>query len=194
MNTTLSTKTFFTLVVIVTLGISFQIGHFLEHAYQFGVWVFGPRDKPWMSVVAMWLCEKLGMLVLPMPDICTDEKAFMARQMALGMEVLHLVGNSIFLVTIGLLYYLIPSKWIKAALYVETFHLYEHIMLTCTLIFLGKPVGLSTLFGGTAYFFGKEGIVGYRVGWHFVMNFIPTFFLMKDWKNIKNLIVTTFKK
>ena len=183
--------------VVVVLGVLFQIGHFFEHAFQWGVWLFGDRSKPWMSVVADWLAMTAGQIVYPMPDICTDEKGWMAKQMLYGMEVLHLVGNTIFLVTIGLLLAYFASNhtpyykrmgenptrkqtrhYLKWALAIEGFHLYEHIMLTVTVFTLGKPVGFSTLFGGTA-FFPKEYAVGYRVSWHFFMNFIPTIFVMK---------------
>ena len=73
------------------------------------------------------------------------------RQMMMGMEILHLIGNSIFLASLGCLYYCIRSRWNRWALYVEGFHLYEHLMLTATAYFLGKPVGLSTLFGGQCH-------------------------------------------
>ena len=89
------------LALVAVLGIAFQIGHFIEHAAQFAAWLFGNRQAPWMSGAAMWLTDNLAHLFLPMPEICTDKPAFHARQMMIGMELLHLVGNSIFLVTIG---------------------------------------------------------------------------------------------
>jgi hypothetical protein len=171
-----SLRDWITLVAI--LGVTFQIGHFIEHAVQFGVWLFGDRQAPWMSGVAMWLTETLGRALLGMPEGSMNMGAVHGRQMMVGMEVLHLIGNGIFLVTIAAICYLSRSKWVRYALYVETFHFYEHIMLVSTAVFLGKPVGFSTLFGGTAYFFDKEGIVGCRVAWHFVMNLIPSALLM----------------
>jgi hypothetical protein len=95
----------------------------------------------------------------------------------LGLEVLHLIGNSIFLATLGLLYYLTRNKWVRWGLYIEGFHLYEHIMLTSTAFFVGKPIGLSTLFGA-AGLGSKEFAVGVRVTWHFVMNLLPMPFAM----------------
>jgi len=66
-------------------------------------------------------------------------------------------------------------RW--GGLYIEGFQLYEHIMLTSTAFFVGKPIGLSTLFGGVGLS-GKEFAVGVRVTWHFVMNLLPMPFAM----------------
>ena len=37
--------------------------------------------------------------------------------MMLGLEVLHLIGNGIFLGTLGLLYFLTRNKWVRWGLY-----------------------------------------------------------------------------
>lgn len=166
------------LVAVVVLGVTFQICHFVEHAVQFGMWVFGDRSAPWMSGPAMWLVHLIGNFVMPVPHNNLHTAAFSAQQMMVGMEVLHLIGNSIFLVTIACLYVLLPTKWVRWALYIESFHLCEHLMLTTSAIFLGKPLGFSTLFGYSGLFWFKEGMVGYRVFWHFAMNLIPTVLVM----------------
>lgn len=183
------TRTMKGVFTLAVLGVMFQIGHFFEHAFQWGVWLFGERKKPWMSPLADWLCMQAGKIVHPMPFDCGDEKAWMAKQMFFGQEVLHLIGNSIFLVTIALLLIYFSSlsytwqryesrKLMKWALAIEGFHLYEHLMLTATVFILDKPIGFSTLFGGTS-FFAKENAVGFRVSWHFFMNLIPTILMMK---------------
>lgn len=156
---------------VAILGLTFQVGHFAEHALQFAIWLLGDlsnicgRDTPWMSPWVMVLCERLGLWIAP--DVPS------ARQVMLGMEVLHLIGNSIFLTGLICLYKVIPSKWVRWAIYIETFHLYEHIMLTATAFFLGKPVGMSTLFGATSLVDSREFAVGVRVSWHFAMNLLP---------------------
>jgi hypothetical protein len=99
------------------------------------------------------------------------------RQMMLGMEILHLLGNGIFLTALACLYACVPSKWVRWAIYIETFHLYEHISLTATAYFIGKPIGMSTLFGA-AYLGPREFTVGCRVSWHFAMNLLPMPFAM----------------
>src|SRR5690349_10229867 len=109
------------------------------------------------------------------------------RQMMLGMELLHLFGNSVFLATIAGVWYFCPSKWVRYAFYLEAAHLCEHLTLYLTAYYLGAPMALSTLFGRSAAWFGKEGAVGYRVTWHFAMNLLPMPFVMvgmmtHDWK------------
>jgi hypothetical protein len=163
--------------IVATLALLFQVGHFAEHAFQFAVWVLGDlsnicgRDTPWMSPWVTELVRQTGILLFP----AIDE----TRRMMLGMEVLHLVGNGIFLVGLACLYYCVPSKWVRWALFIEAFHLYEHIMLTATAFFIGKPIGMSTLFGGVSVIGGREFAVGFRVTWHFAMNLLPLPFAMK---------------
>ena len=168
------------LAMCVGLGLAFQVGHFIEHAVQFGVWIGGQfqwvvgafcgRDTPYMSPPLTAMVRFMGSILAP--------NANDARQMMLGMEVLHLIGNSIFLVTIAGVNYLMPSKWARWAFYIEGGHLCEHLALTLTAIYVGKPIGISTLFGQSAYYFGKNGAVGYRVAWHFAMNLLPMPFVM----------------
>ena len=164
------------LAAVAGLGLAFQVGHFAEHAIQFGIWIIGDlsnicgRDTPWMSPWVTEMVRWAGAMVFPAANA--------ARQMMMGMEVLHLLGNGIFLISLGCLFYCVRSKWIRWALYIEGFHLYEHLMLTMTAYFLGKPIGLSTMFGGSDIIGSREFAVGYRVSWHFVMNLLPMPFAM----------------
>ncbi len=168
------------LAVCVGLGLAFQVGHFIEHAVQFAVWIGGQfqwvatafcgRDMPYMSPPLTAMVRFAGATVSPQADA--------PRQMMLGMEVLHLIGNGLFLATIAGVHYLMPSKWVRWALYIEGGHLCEHLALTLTAYYVGKPIGISTLFGQAPYYFGKNGAVGYRVAWHFAMNLLPMPFVM----------------
>jgi hypothetical protein len=164
------------LAAVAGVGLAFQVGHFAEHAIQFAVWVLGDfsnicgRDTPWMSPWVTEMVRQAGTIIFPAAEA--------SRQMMMGMEVLHLVGNTIFLISLGCLYYCARSKWIRWGLYIETFHLYEHLMLTLTAYFVGKPIGLSTLFGGSGIIGSREFAVGYRVTWHFAMNLLPMPFAM----------------
>jgi hypothetical protein len=177
------------LAILVALGLAFQVGHFAEHAFQFGIWVSGTyhyiaatfcgRDMPYMSPPLTAAVRWVGAWLFP--------DASPARQMMLGMELLHLGGNLAFLATIGGVSYFCPSKWVRYAFYIEGFHLCEHLALYLTAYYLGAPMALSTLFGRSAEWFGKEGAVGYRVTWHFAMNLLPMPFVMigmmkHDWK------------
>lgn len=161
----------------------FQVGHFIEHGLQFGVWLAGDasgicgRDTPWMSQWVSPYVEAFGAWAWPAESF--------KLQMSRSMEVLHIVGNSIFLIGLIALYALLPSRWVAWALGIETFHLYEHIMLTTTVFTLGKPVGLSTLFGGSGYL-SQEAAVGVRVTWHFIMNLFPMpFAMMGMWERMR---------
>ncbi|HTZ36847.1 MAG TPA: DUF6008 family protein [Stellaceae bacterium] len=166
--------------VCVGLGLAFQVGHFAEHAIQFAVWVSGTyqwvattfcgRDTPYMSPPLTRMVQIAGALLFP--------GSSPARQMMLGMELLHLMGNAIFLATIAGVYYFCPSKWVRYAFCLEGGHMCEHLALTATALFVGKPIGISTVFGQAVYWLGQEGAVGYRVTWHFAMNLFPMPFVM----------------
>ncbi len=165
-------RTYGVVAILTALGIAFQIGHFVEHAVQFGMWLFSDRSAAWMSVWAMWLVHSIGEALRP--------NAGHIAQMAAGMEVLHLIGNAIFLLTLAGAYRLMPSRNIRLAIYVEGFHLLEHLMLTGSVLILGKALGISTLLGYSSLVFTQEGMVGYRVFWHFAMNLVPSLLLMKS--------------
>ncbi|MES3004979.1 MAG: DUF6008 family protein [Patescibacteria group bacterium] len=173
-----SLKLHYATMCIVVLGTMFQVGHFAEHAVQFGMWLFSDRSMPWMSTWAMYLVHQIGHWAVP--------DASGARQMAVGMELLHLVGNGIFLVTIAAFYKHSPTKLVRQAFYVEGFHLIEHLLLTFSVIYLGKPIGFSTLFGNSSLVWDKEGVVGYRVFWHFAMNLVPSILIMKAMMNMRS--------
>lgn len=175
------------LIIASGLGLAFQVGHFFEHAFQFVVWCLGDlseicgRNTPWMSDWAADFVQNIGRIVVPDAD--------RARQSMLGLEVLHLGGNSIFLATLGCLYFVTgKNRWVRWGFYIEAFHLYEHLILTSTAFFVGKPIGLSTLFGG-AGLGSREFAVGMRVSWHFVMNLLPMPFamlgIMEYWDDVK---------
>jgi hypothetical protein len=161
-------------------GVAFQIGHFAEHAYQFGHWVLVDRTKPWMSNAADWLVRQIGMAV-----DCGSK---------MGMELLHLNGNAIFLATLAGLLWLMPrSRDMRWALGIEAFHLTEHIMLVASVGLLGKPIGWSTLFGFAPQGFSANAAVGYRVGWHFMLNLIPSVLMMRalmPYLNVRRLGLT----
>ena len=168
------------LMLAVGLGLAFQVGHFLEHGIQFAVWVLGSdqwlsssicgRDSPFMSWPVTELVRFVGVYLFP--------DATVARQMMMGMEILHLIGNTIFLTTIAGVYYFIPSRWVRYAFYIEGAHLCEHLSLTLSAYFVGVPIGVSTLFGHAPAWLGKSGAVGYRVTFHFLINLLPMPFVM----------------
>lgn len=168
---------------VATACLIFQVGHFYEHLAQWAIWLAGSasgicgRDTPWMSPWVTAIVEQFGFWAWPL--------AAFKVQMARSMEVLHIVGNLIFLTGLAALLVLMPNRWVKWAFGIELFHLYEHIMLTVTVFTVGKPIGMSTLFGG-AFLFEAETAVGIRVTWHALMNLLPMPFammgMMAAWK------------
>ncbi len=179
------------LAVLVGLGMAFQVGHFLEHAVQFAVWLFGK----WQWVIATFCGRDMPFMSSPVTELVRLGGAYLfpefstARQMMMGVEILHLIGNTSFLISIAGMYLLIPSKWVSWAFYIEGLHLCEHIALTVTAYYFGKPIGLSTAFGQAQLWWGTEAAVGYRVTWHFVMNLLPLPFvmysMMKHWRGTR---------
>ena len=62
------------IAAVATLGLLFQVGHFAEHAVQFGVWVLGDlsnicsRDTPWMSPWVHELVKDVALTLFPTAD------------------------------------------------------------------------------------------------------------------------------
>jgi hypothetical protein len=152
------------ILFVITVGaLVFQIGHFSEHFIQVGAWIFGNQTSPYMSPAGMWLMDTLGQFFFPLAEV--------AKQKYLGFELLHLFGNAIFMIGIIGTYYFIRIREIFWALIIEGYHLYEHISLTASAIYIGKSIGFSTLFGLAM---SPWTSVAYRVWWHFLLNLIPT--------------------
>lgn len=152
-------------------AVVFQVVHALEHVLQLGYWFGHARQPPWMTPWAMPAAHGFADLGGPSP-------------MALGMELLHLVGNSIFLVGLVTLAILVKicapgssaARTTRIALWLQGLHLVEHVALTSTLVWAGRPIGLSTFFGLV-----DPGplLWTYRVWWHFLINLVATLLLLR---------------
>src|ERR1700759_1420228 len=68
---------------VIVLGVIGQLGHLQEHVAQAGYWVFHPESQPWMTPWGTALANGFGLVDPSKPT--------------LGMEILHFVGNLIFL-------------------------------------------------------------------------------------------------
>jgi hypothetical protein len=101
------------------------------------------------------------------------EPAMPTRQAMPGVELLYLVASGIFLTALACLYFCVLGRWIRTALYLQSFHLGEHFLLIASGSGFGKPLGLSTLFGYADEIGGLPFAVGYRVAWHIAMNLLP---------------------
>lgn len=156
-------KFWFWLLVLTLLALFFQLVHFGEHIAQATAWVFGHRETPYMTALGHYLMQILGTMFYPAADA--------TRQMVMGNEILHLIGNLIYAFgTVALLFYLRTKLTIAAAI-IEVFHLYEHICLTISAAFTGTPLGASVMWGLPM---DQLTHVAFRVWWHFAFNAIPT--------------------
>lgn len=150
-------------LVVIGIGVVGQIGHLQEHVAQAVYWIWHPESPAWMTPWATGLAKGFQQV---------DPK-----RATLGMEILHLTGNFIFLA--GLTAVAVVTrrargtkarKWGRMGVLMQGIHGLEHLALTVS-IWLGakEAVGLSTWFGQLK---PGPGLVTYRVWWHFWANVI----------------------
>lgn len=134
----------------------FQTVHLVEHVAQLGYWMARPLEAPWLT---SWAVEARDALAL-------------AGNLTLGNEILHLVGNLIFLGGLVALFLYcrrraadIPSA-LRVAFVVQGIHIVEHVALTTTTALWGKAIGISTFLGLVS----GPVMTSYRVWFHFLIN------------------------
>lgn len=155
-----------TTVGVILLGVVGQVGHFQEHVAQVGYWVANPYSPAWMTPWATGLADGMGQVDPTKPT--------------LGMEILHLTGNFIFLaglvgitqITRRVLGELKTRKWARMGVWMQGLHGLEHVVVTLSVAMgSSRAIGLSTWFGMIE---PGPALVTYRVWWHFVANLIGT--------------------
>ncbi|WP_219806430.1 MULTISPECIES: DUF6008 family protein [unclassified Streptomyces] len=158
-----------TAVGVIGIGVVGQIGHFQEHVAQAGYWVLNPMEPAWMTPWGDSLARGLGQIDPSKPS--------------LGMELLHLKGNLVFLaglvgialVTRRLTRDLRTRRWAKMGVWMQGVHGVEHLVLTLSVVLgASTAIGLSTWFGTIE---AGPALTTYRVWWHFVANLVGTFIL-----------------
>lgn len=156
-------------VGLIGVGVVGQVGHFQEHVTQAGYWIANPYAPAWMTPWADSFARGMGQVDPGKP--------------ALGMEILHLTGNFIFLaglvgvaqVTHRVAGQLKARKWARMGVWMQTAHGIEHIVLTASVAMgASRAIGLSTWFGAIE---PGPALVTYRVWWHFVANAVGTVIL-----------------
>ena len=150
-------------VAVIGIGVVGQLGHVQEHVAQVGYWFGHPNSKPWMTPWGTGLAKGFGQ-VAPMKH-------------GLGMEILHLTGNFIFLA--GLAGIMVITKralrtkarrWARMGVWMQGLHGVEHLVLTLSVAFgAQQAIGLSTWFG---LLDPGPGLWTFRVWWHFVANIV----------------------
>lgn len=164
-----STRIYWAAAGVIGIGIVGQLGHVQEHFAQIGYWVANPNEKAWMTPWGNSLARGIGQVDTSKPP--------------LGMEILHLAGNFIFLA--GLVGVMVITRrarntrsrsWGRMGVWMQGIHGVEHLALTLTVAFgASQAVGLSTIFG---LLDPGPGLWTYRVWWHFIANVMGTIIFM----------------
>ncbi|GAA4211913.1 DUF6008 family protein [Microbispora amethystogenes] len=150
-------------VAVIGLGIAGQIGHLQEHVAQAAYWVFHPNAQPWMTPLGTGLANGFGRVDPSKPS--------------LGMEILHLTGNFVFLA--GLAGVMVITRWAgrtqarrwgRMGVWMQGIHGLEHLALMVSVALGAKQaIGLSTWFG---LLDPGPGLWTYRIWWHAIANLI----------------------
>lgn len=141
-------------------GLGFQLIHVLEHVVQAGAWVLAPTQPPFLT---------------PWAAMGRDALAI-GGDAALGNELLHLLGNLVFLV--GLVAFgrvagatTSPPRALHVGLALQGAHVVEHAALTVTAAITGRALGVTTLFGLLE---AGPLLWSLRVVAHFALNTVAT--------------------
>lgn len=138
--------------------VAVQAVHTFEHIIQVTNWARNPLAPGWMSSYAHRAAAGLAQLAEHVQVTGT----------AMGMELLHLFGNVIFMICAIALWRTRGGSSSRILLRFQALHVLEHITLTVTAA-TGRPAwGASTLFGQLS---GAE-LTTFRIWWHFTMNAI----------------------
>ena len=151
---------------VIVVGVIGQIGHLTEHVAQVGYWLQHPNSPAWMTPWGTGLAAGFEQVNRTRPT--------------LGMEILHLTGNTIFLA--GLAAVMVITRrarhtrtryWGKLGVWMQGIHGLEHVSLTLS-VWLGakEAIGLSTWFGQLT---PGPGLTTYRIWWHFIANVIGSY-------------------
>jgi len=151
---------------VIIVGVIGQLGHLQEHLAQVGYWVGHPNAKPWMTPWGTGLANGFGQVDASKPS--------------LGMEILHLTGNFIFLAGMaGVLVITYRARqtqtrrWGRMGVWMQGIHGLEHLSLTLSVAFGAKQaIGLSTWFGQLP---PGPGLWTYRIWWHAIANLIGSY-------------------
>lgn len=148
-------------VMAATAGLAFQGFHALEHLLQLAHWLVWPGEGAWLTPWAATGRDAIGAVV---------------GTPALATEVLHLVGNVVFLggaVAAGaaVRHHRRVGPRLAQGLALQAVHVVEHLALTATLLVAGRAVGVTNLLGLVP---AGARATGVRVVLHAVVNTVAT--------------------
>jgi len=162
-----STRPHRSMLALAAGGLVFQVVHVLEHLLQLGFWFARPGDTPWLSSWASGTADGLQYFCSLVPSADTPT--------SLGVEMLHLTGNIIFLGALTAWQVAMRAQGqsiasLNTAERIQLFHVLEHVLLVGTLVGFGTARGLSTMFG----LVDGSALVALRVWFHFGINALAT--------------------
>jgi hypothetical protein len=149
---------------VVVAAFAVQTVHLIEHFAQTWYWFLHPGDAAWLTP---WAVAARDLLVV-------------GNRIVTGNEFLHLIANSIFLVALLVMAWVATAHKIPVSRYphlgkaisVQSIQVAEHLLLSITVFLIGKPLGVSTLFGFATGAWGST----YGIWFHFVLNGIATYY------------------
>lgn len=147
-------------VVAAVGGIGFQVVHGLEHAVQLGAWIGAPARPPFLTT---WAAAGRDALAA-------------GGSAALGNELLHLVGNLVFLAGLLGLAWIARARAVRprslvVALWAQGLHVLEHLALAVTTTVTGTAIGVTTVLGILE---AGPALTAVRVVAHFAINAVAT--------------------
>ena len=142
----------------------FQGAHLIEHVAQLAYWSAHPTQSPWLTP---WAAEGRDLLAV-------------GGEIAVGNELLHMLGNLIFFAGLMALVGLcrragrtvdeIPH--LRTAVLIQGLHVVEHVALTTTSVINGRAIGASTFFG----LLDGPLMTSTRIWFHFLLNLVASFY------------------
>jgi hypothetical protein len=161
------------LLAVAAAGLGFQAVHTVEHLLQLGYWLAHPTSPAWLTPWASAGRDGLAAL--------TD-----GRPMT-GMELLHLLGNAIFLAglcaTLAVIGRDRAPQSLAAVTWLQAAHVAEHVALTATTLLSGQAVGLTTAFGLLPP--GGPASTALRVWAHFAINLALTLYALRGLHQVR---------
>lgn len=152
-------------VVVAVGGLAFQAVHTVEHLVQLGHWVWRPEEGAWLT---------------PWAATARDVLAGDPDARVLGTELLHLVGNLVFLsgaMAVAASVRRVGTD-LRRGVVVQLAHATEHVLLTLTFGVTGTAVGISSGFGLLP---GGPVSVAVRVWGHAAVNAVATWLVLRGW-------------
>ena len=153
---------------IAVAALIIQMAHLIEHMAQLTYWSMNPSEAPWLTPWAVAGRDLLAVDGTP----------------AGGNEILHLLGNVIFLggiLALGALVWRSGRKakevpYLSQAIILQGIHVAEHILLTVSYLAFGSVIGFSTIFGTAQGVFGSS----LRIWAHFLLNLTATYYAVRS--------------